>query len=479
MSQPSEAHEPFPTLRIFADRLEPRGAYAVSQARYLQPDAGAVSRLEALLAARDAGVVAHFYMDPELQGVLAACRWPHIHVSDSLVMADRAVDMARAGARTIAVLGVDFMSENVRAMLDAAGFTDVPVYRVAADPIGCSLAEAADALAYGAYLQQAAATPRALHVVYINTSLLAKARAAAIVPTITCTSSNVVRTVLQAFAQVPQAHVFFGPDTYMGRNLRTLMQGAVELGDDACRALHPAHDAASVRSALQRFHHFEQGACVVHHLFGEAVVRRVREEHPDALYSAHLEVPGEMFALAAEAARSGRGVVGSTSNILDFVRAEVRRRAAAGERGVLEVVLGTEAGMITPIVREVQALLAESASGLAVDVIFPVAADAVAATDDAELGVVPGVLGGEGCSTAGGCATCPYMKMNTLAGLLHVLEHADDGTDLAAFHPRATREPVAGRSAAELGSEPILAMRAFGRGGTLPESLVTRIVAAS
>jgi quinolinate synthase len=38
--------------------------------------------------------------------------------------------------------------------------------------------------------------------VYINTSIVTKAEAQALVPTITCTSSNVVQTVLQAFAQV-------------------------------------------------------------------------------------------------------------------------------------------------------------------------------------------------------------------------------------------------------------------------------------
>ena len=57
----------------------------------------------------------------------AAERWPHIHISDSLVMADRAVAMAEAGCRAVCVLGVDFMSENVRAILDEAGHRDVQV----------------------------------------------------------------------------------------------------------------------------------------------------------------------------------------------------------------------------------------------------------------------------------------------------------------------------------------------------------------
>lgn len=65
----------------------------------------------------------------QVQGVLSAAAesWPHIHISDSLVMADAAVAMARAGCSTIAVLGVDFMSENVRAILDESGLQDVQV----------------------------------------------------------------------------------------------------------------------------------------------------------------------------------------------------------------------------------------------------------------------------------------------------------------------------------------------------------------
>lgn len=60
-----------------------------------------VDALVAQLQAKQVGVVAHFYMDPEVQGVLssAAERWPHINISDSLVMADGAVKMAEAGCK--------------------------------------------------------------------------------------------------------------------------------------------------------------------------------------------------------------------------------------------------------------------------------------------------------------------------------------------------------------------------------------------
>jgi quinolinate synthase len=472
----------FPSLRITADALVPQGAFAEAQAAFLKPDAEVVARLSALLREKNVGIVAHFYMDPELQGVLSACDWPHTHVSDSLAMADRAIAMAEQGVDAIAVLGVDFMSENVRAMLDASGHADVPVYRVTADPIGCSLAESAEAAAYGAYLTQAAETPRSLHVIYINTSLVTKAKAHAIVPTITCTSSNVVQTVLQAAAQVPDIHIWFGPDTYMGDNLAHMFQSFAEMPDAQIRHLHPAHDQASIRALLPRFHYFEQGTCIVHHMFGREVVELVRENYPDVFVTAHLEVPGEMFELAVRAQRQGRGVVGSTSNILAFVLGKVDDAIAHGKHANLRFILGTEAGMITPIVRQVQAKLRDHASEggarLSAEIIFPVASEAIAQDSQSGLGVVPGVAGGEGCSTAGGCATCPYMKMNSLHALMGLLQRIDvePRSNLVPFEPRKYVQEIRGRTAADLGGEPILHMRSFQRSGELPEALVSDVL---
>jgi quinolinate synthase len=158
-----------------------QGDFARAQAEYLQPNMAQVDGLVQALSSKKIGIVAHFYMDPQVcqhivanvntvsavsgsvmlpvdrvavqnhpvlslqasatslltllcwvhqvQGVLmsAAERWPHIHISDSLVMADRAVAMAEAGCKAVCVLGVDFMSENVRAILDEAGHRDVQV----------------------------------------------------------------------------------------------------------------------------------------------------------------------------------------------------------------------------------------------------------------------------------------------------------------------------------------------------------------
>ncbi len=469
---------PFPSLVITADSLSPQGAFAEAQAEFLNTDEAVVASLRNRLETAQAGVVAHFYMDPELQGVLSACDWPHIQISDSLLMADAAIDMAEAGAKAVIVLGVDFMSENVRAMLDAAGHQNVAVYRVAADPIGCTLAASADALAYGAYLTVAAETPKSLHVIYINTSLEVKARAHHLVPTITCTSSNVVRTVLQSFAQVPDLTLWFGPDTYMGHNLEQLFMSMAQMPDDKVRAVHPAHDAASVAALAKRFRYFKQGTCLVHHMFGAEVVKVVQQRYGDVFVTAHLEVPGEMFALAQEAQGRGAGVVGSTSNILAFIAEKVKERASIeGEPARSRFVLGTEAGMITSIVRKVQDILRSERSRLEVEIIFPVASEAVAQTADPELSIVPGVAGGEGCSTAGGCATCPYMKMNSLDALMDVLARLDAPNDnLLKFHPRQYSETIGGRTVAALGGEPILHMRHLQRTGEIAEALLNDIL---
>lgn len=492
----------FPSLIIKADGASAQGAYAEAQAAFLTPDPTTVSQLVHLLSTKKIGVVAHFYMDPQVQGVLSAAakQWPHIKISDSLVMADGAIAMAEAGCSTIVVLGVDFMSENVRAILDEAGHSGVGVYRMASDPIGCSLAEAAESSEYESYLTEASKTPNSLHVVYINTSLKTKAVAHSMVPTITCTSSNVVNTVLTAFAQVPGSHVWYGPDSYMGANLAALFTSLAGLTDKEVKQVHPDHTVASIKSLLPRMRYFQNGTCIVHHLFGEEVCDIVRRGYPDAYLTAHFEVPGEMFSLAMEAKRSrDMGVVGSTQNILDFIAARVGEALERPHPDRLQFVLGTETGMITSIVLKVQELLKDAGGreDVEVEIVFPVSSDSITtestmASSTASnsgttsggvlpggLAVVPGPASGEGCSSEGGCASCPYMKMNDLQALLTVCRRVDDTAGgeamLEGYKPKAYEDKVGGKSMARAGCEPILHMRGFQKGGKLPDDLVVDI----
>ncbi|GAX73552.1 hypothetical protein CEUSTIGMA_g1003.t1 [Chlamydomonas eustigma] len=484
----------FPSLRITASELTPQGVFAEAQAQYLAPDQKQVDKLVDVLSSKKMGVVAHFYMDPEVQGVLmsAAERWPHIYISDSLVMADTAVKMAKEGCRYIAVLGVDFMSENVRAILDEAGYSDVAVYRMSPDTISCSLAVAAESKSYIRYLEEASATPNSLHVVYINTSLVTKATADSLVPTITCTSSNVVQTVLQAFHQVPEATVWYGPDTYMGRNLAQLFTSLSTMPDEEVKAIHPHHSASSVKDLLPRLKYFEDGTCIVHHIFGGEVCEQVRLFYGDAYLAAHFEVPGEMFTLAMQAKRRGMGVVGSTSNILDFIANKVQEALSRPHGDVLKFVLGTEAGMVTSIVRKIQGMLAHAARhDIEVEIVFPVASKSISTaqqqpstSDQAPLllpgglAVLPGPASGEGCSLEGGCAACPYMRMNTLDALLSVADKVGSGAGeslLTAFKPKPYSDLIKGKTVAQAGCVPILHMRHFQKNKGLSEDLVQDI----
>ena len=64
----------------------------------------------------------------------------------------------------------------------------------------------------------------------------------------------------------------------------------LECADDDVTALHPAHTAESVRKLLPRLHHFAEGICVVHHMFGSEVTDLVKRAYPDAHLAAHFEV---------------------------------------------------------------------------------------------------------------------------------------------------------------------------------------------
>lgn len=471
---------PFPSLVIRHNSLEPKGSFAEAQAVYLTPDKRSVSELKRLLKQKNLGIVAHFYMDPELQGVLAACDWPHIHIADSLVMAGRSAEMVQAGVRAVIVLGVDFMSENARAMVDAAGYPHIPVYRVSDQQVGCSLAEAAQSANYDAYLRKAVNTPNSLHVIYVNTGLDVKAKAHALLPTITCTSSNVVQLILQAAYQIPEINIWYGPDTYMGENLHRLFSSLLLMDKSEIERLHPGHDHESIRRLLERYHYYQQGACIVHQLFGQNIVERVSDEYPDAFVAAHLEVPGEMFERALQGHRVGSGTVGSTADILDFISKIVKEAVVAGRQNKMQFILGTEAGMITPVVRRIQAILRENLSkghDTSVEIVFPVSSDAISTTSDIELKVVPGVRLSEGCSPAGGCATCPYMKMNSLDALFRLLEDIDtvDPEQLARLEPQKYNQKFVGKTIAQVGGETILHMQAYQSKKHLSEQLVEDI----
>ncbi|KAL7528846.1 hypothetical protein ACHAWF_002731, partial [Thalassiosira exigua] len=349
---------------------------------------------------------------------------------------------------------------------------------------------------YKAWLSKSAADDvESLHVVYINTSLETKAVSSSILPTITCTSSNVLQTILQASAQIgpEELRICYGPDTYMGDNLVSLLDAVISTGwsDERIKSdLHPLHDQNTIKALRDNIDVYPSGNCVVHHMFGQSVVDTVLKKYSDAYVTAHLEVPGEMFQIALRKSLDDEGVVGSTSNILNFIERKVEEAAKSaspnGERKRLKFILGTEAGMVTSIVRSVQDILDSNACrNVEAEIVFPVSSEAVMGVDEADAGttsleVVPGAAGGEGCSAAGGCATCPFMKMNDLDAVHDLVDMISDGANevrLKKHLPpnKLGGKKINGRDAIELGSEPIVYMRDFMKEKRLSPELVESI----
>ena len=515
---PAQQISAFPSIIIGPDTISPQGSFAEAQASFLEPPMELVEEMLDKLIELKIGIVAHYYMDVELQGILFAIKkrqmellqsdtsgkipqFPLVAIADSLKMGDDAVNMcSQSNVESIICLGVDFMSESVSAILGKNGFSKTPVYRATHKHIGCSLAESAEGMNYKAWLNKSASEKKkSLHVVYINTSLETKATSSSIIPTITCTSSNVLQTILQASAQMgpEELRICYGPDTYMGENLVSLLTAVLESkwSDERIkRDLHPAHDQASIRALRDNTDVYPSGNCVVHHMFGQSVVDTVMNDYSDAYVTAHLEVPGEMFQIALKKSLVDDGVVGSTSNILNFIERKVKEASEKGEKKRLKFILGTEAGMVTSIVRSVQEILDSSSSkGVEAEIIFPVSSEAVMGVENdgsesstSSLEVVPGVAGGEGCSTAGGCATCPFMKMNDLDAVQDIVDmigrSSSDGSNTLQLQLNKHLPPnklvgkkIDGRDAIDLGTEPIVYMREFMQSKKMSDSLVERI----
>jgi len=318
--------------------------------------------------------------------------------------------------------------------------------------------------------------------------------------------------MLQAASQIPNLRIMYGPDTYMGQNLERLLE-VIEEADDWTderikSELHPAHTNASLKTLKENLVVFPQGNCVVHHMFGNQVTDTVREKYmnePDTYITAHLEVPGEMFDIGMQKSLDDEGVVGSTADILKFISRKVQDAANSSisddaKDRKLRFILGTEAGMVTSIVEKVQEILGNASSNsqgrkVEAEIIFPVSSEAVMSVEDCDsnainntnndLTIVPGVAGGEGCSTAGGCATCPFMKMNDVDALQDIINLVDEkrqGDDrsrgVLKKHLPPTRlqgKFINGIEATELGTEAILFMRKFMLEQEMPTELVTKI----
>ncbi|HUH41383.1 MAG TPA: quinolinate synthase NadA, partial [Castellaniella sp.] len=220
-------------------------------------------RIRSLLKARDAVLVAHYYVDSDIQDLAeetGGC------VSDSLEMARFGRDHA---AQTLVVSGVRFMGETAKILS--------PEKRILMPDLDatCSLDLGCDPIAFRQFRAQ---YPDRVVVVYANTSAAVKAQADWMV-----TSSIGLDIVADLHRQGHK--ILWAPDRHLGSYIQR------QTGADMV---------------------LWQGSCLVHDEFKGVELDLLRQDHPDALILVHPESPPSVVAQA--------DVVGSTSRLLSAVR---------------------------------------------------------------------------------------------------------------------------------------------------------------
>ncbi|MEM9557754.1 MAG: quinolinate synthase NadA [Acidobacteriota bacterium] len=260
---PSSSHTTSLPILDYTPAVAESTAPILERVKHVIPDvewpihAPYVDAIQRLKRERDAVVLAHNYMTPQIFHGVADL------AGDSLALARLATEV---DASTIVLCGVHFMAETAK-ILNPEKTVLIP------DPLaGCSLAASITGADVRLLKEKYPGVPV---VSYVNTTADVKAET-----DVCCTSSNAVEVV----ESLGVDRVIFLPDEFLGQYVAS--QTEVEL-------------------ILWRGH------CEVHERFTAAEVRRYREQTPGVTVLAHPECPPDVLAEA--------DYVGSTSGMIRHV----------------------------------------------------------------------------------------------------------------------------------------------------------------
>jgi len=237
------------------------------------------ARIAALLKAQGAVLVAHYYVDGDLQDLALETGGL---VADSL-------EMARFGrdhpATTLVVAGVRFMGESAKILSPGKRVLMPDLDATCSLDLGCPPED------FAAFCD---AHPERKVVVYANTSAAVKARADWMV------TSSCALAIVQHLKD--QGHkVLWAPDRHLGRYIQE------QTGADML---------------------LWNGACIVHDEFKGLELDLLRRQHPEAKVLVHPESPQSVVAQA--------DVVGSTTQLLDaVVKGSAPAYIVATDNGIL------------------------------------------------------------------------------------------------------------------------------------------------
>jgi quinolinate synthase len=219
-----------------------------------------IEEIDELKARRNAVVLAHNYMTPDIYHGAADLK------GDSLALARMA---ERTDADVIVMAGVHFMAETAK-IINESKTVLIPDMSA-----GCSLAEAITGADIRLLRERYPGVPV---VTYVNTSAEVKAES-----DICCTSGNAVQVV----ESLGVDRVIFLPDQYLGRWVATQTDVGIILWE---------------------------GSCIVHERFTGEELRAYRASYPGIQIIAHPECPPDVLEEA--------DFVGSTSGMIDWVKRE-------------------------------------------------------------------------------------------------------------------------------------------------------------
>lgn len=240
----------------------------------IDPKLDLFNEIEKLKKEKNAVVLAHYYQEPDIQDIAD-------YLGDSLGLSQQA---AKTDADIIVFAGVHFMAETAK-ILSPEKKVLLPDLKA-----GCSLSDSCPPHLFAKFKER---YPDHVVITYVNCTAALKAMS-----DIVCTSSNAVEIV----NSLPkETKIIFGPDRNLGAYV------AKKTGRDMV---------------------LWNGACMVHEIFSQQRIDKLREAHPLAQFIAHPECEDVILRTA--------DYVGSTTGLLNYtIKHPAQEFIVATESGIL------------------------------------------------------------------------------------------------------------------------------------------------
>ena len=240
----------------------------------IDPTLDLVAEINKLKKEKNAVILAHYYQESEIQDIAD-------YIGDSLGLSQKA---AETEADMIVFAGVHFMAETAK-MLSPTKKVVLPDLKA-----GCSLADSCPPDLFRKFKEK---YPNHVVVSYINCTAELKT-----LTDICCTSTNAV----QIIESIPaDKEIIFAPDKNLGAYLKK------KTGRDMI---------------------LWNGACMVHEIFSQEKITKLRERHPKAKFIAHPECEEKLLEHA--------DYIGSTTGLLKYtINNDATEFIVATEAGIL------------------------------------------------------------------------------------------------------------------------------------------------